>query len=167
MIINKQLANSNGVSEKDLWETDPELYKVLNNVYRFTLDPCCVKETAKCNKFYTPIENGLIQDWTNEVVFMNPPYSRGNIDKWIEKAYNESLKRAVIVALIPVSASAKWWHKYVIGKCDLVYIQGRVKFVGAESTAPFSSVLAIYGDKNNDFFNMEKKRGGFFVLNCY
>lgn len=164
MIVNKELANSKGVDQKDLWGTEAGLFEALNEIYNFTLDPCCTKDTALCDKFYTPTENGLIHSWSNEIVFMNPPYSRGNIDLWVEKAYNES-ENAIVVALIPVSTSAKWWHKWVIGKCHLVYVQGRVKFEGASSTAPFSSALAIYGEKRDRFFNIEKKRGGIYILN--
>ncbi len=165
MIVNKQLANSAGVLNKDCWETDINLFKSLDYIFKFTLDPCCYKDTAKCNKFYTPLDNGLIQDWSNDIVFMNPPYSRGNIDRWVKKAYEESLKGSLVVALIPVSSSAKWWHKYIVNKANIIYIQGRVKFVGADSTAPFSSAIVIFGDNKNDIHNIEKLRGGLYQVN--
>ena len=112
------------------------------------MDPCCEKHTAKCNKYYTEKENGLIQDWSGEIVFVNPPYSRGIIDLWMEKCYNESLKGTLIVALIPVSTSSKWWHNYVWKKAEIIYYKGRIRFKGAPFTAPFSSCLAIYNDRS-------------------
>lgn len=144
MIVNRKLALSKGCDLKDRWRTPLYVFNPLNAIFNFTLDPSCDVHSALCNKYYTELEDGLIQDWSNEVVFCNPPYSRGNIDKWMEKCYLESLKGSIIVALIPVSTSAKWWHKYVIGKASIKYYEGRIRFVGADFTAPFSSCLAIY-----------------------
>lgn len=70
--------------QKDLWGTPPHIFDKLNDEFGFTLDPCCLIKTAKCDKFYTPKENGLIQSWAGERVFMNPPYSRYNIDMWVK-----------------------------------------------------------------------------------
>ena len=144
MIVNKELAQSKGCEKKDKWETPHDLFDQLNSEFHFTLDPCCEVSTAKCRKYYTEKENGLLQDWTHEVVFVNPPYSRGNIDLWMKKCWEESLKGVRIVALIPVSSSSNWWHEYVLGCSEIRYIRRRVKFVGARYTAPFSSCIAIY-----------------------
>lgn len=146
MIVNTELAISKGCDQKDLWETPPHIFNPLNEEFDFTLDPCCQIHTAKCAKFYTPQENGLLQDWTGEICFVNPPYSRGNIDQWMKKCYLESLKGVVIVALIPVSTSSKWFHRYVWKKAEIRFYQGRIRFIGAPFTAPFSSCLAIYND---------------------
>ena len=54
------------------WETPKCLFDELNKEFNFTLDPCCDHNNAKCEKHYTKKDNGLIQDWSNEVVFMNP-----------------------------------------------------------------------------------------------
>lgn len=145
MIVNKELANSNGHLLKDLWATPPVVYDPLNKEFGFTLDPCCLPETAKCTKYYTPAEDGLKQDWAGEVVFCNPPYSRGNIDKWVKKCYQESLKpNTIVVGLFPVSTSAEWFHRWVWKKAELRFVKRRIRFVGAPFTAPFSSVIVIY-----------------------
>ena len=159
MIINKELANSKGCDQKDKWETPSKIFDELSEKIQFTLDPCCEINTAKCKKFYTEQDNGLIQDWTGETVFVNPPYSRGNIDVWMKKCYEESLKGVVIIALIPVSTSSKWFHNYVLGHADLKFYKGRLRFKGAPFTAPFSSMLAIYNSKLNlGHFSDTKKR---------
>lgn len=144
MIVNGELARSQGCTNKDKWETPVKLFQDLNNEFNFTLDPCCETETAKCNKFYTDLEDGLKQDWSGERVYVNPPYSKNNIDKWMQKCYEESKKGTLIVALIPVSTSSKWFHNFVWNKCELRFIKGRIRFIGGEFTAPFSSCLAIY-----------------------
>ena len=70
------LFNVHFSSETDEWATPKWLFTELNYKYSFTLDPCCTEENAKCDKYYTKEDNGLDQDWSNEVVFMNPPYGR-------------------------------------------------------------------------------------------
>jgi phage N-6-adenine-methyltransferase len=144
MIINKELAQSKGCEQKDKWETPETVFIPLNKEFGFTLDPCCEPHTAKCQKFYTEDQNGLDKDWTGEVVFCNPPYSRGNIDKWMKKCFEEGKKGVTVVALIPVSTSSAWWHEYVWKKAEIRFIKGRVRFRGAPFTAPFSSCLAIF-----------------------
>lgn len=71
------------------WETPQDFFNKYDDQYKFTLDVCCVPKTAKCDKFFTPKENGLIQDWSNDICWMNPPYGR-EIGEWVKKAYEES-----------------------------------------------------------------------------
>lgn len=144
MIVNRELASSTGCLEKDLWETPQDLYDSLNDEFHFTLDPCATDESAKCTLYITPKENGLILDWDKETCFVNPPYSRGNIDQWVRKCYMEHLKGATVVALLPVSTSSKWFHDWVYKKADIRFLKGRIKFKGAKHNAPFSSMIAIY-----------------------
>ncbi len=66
------------------WSTPQDLFDSLNEEFHFTLDPACTKENAKCKKFYTEKENGLLQDWKGERVFCNPPYGRV-IGEWVKK----------------------------------------------------------------------------------
>lgn len=147
MIVNQQLAASTGCDQKDLWATPAHIFNPLMDQFNFTLDPCAEDHTAKCPKYFTPFDGtngGLDELWINEIVFCNPPYSRNNIDTWMKHAYLSS-KFSVVVCLIPVSASAKWWHEYVVNKCQLMFYERRIRFDGAPFTAPFSSCLAIYG----------------------
>lgn len=134
------------IKDKDKWETPDHIFEKLNEEFGFTLDPCCEPHTAKCDKFYTPEEDGLSKCWQGETVFCNPPYSNYNIDKWMEKCYLESLKpNTTVVALTAVSGSARWWHGFVLNKAELRFIERRVKFVSAPYTAPFSSVIIVFG----------------------
>lgn len=137
------------VQQKDMWRTPDEIFKPLHNEFNFTLDPCCEIGSAKCSNFYTPDDDGLKHDWPFHRVFCNPPYSRGNIEKWVEKCYYQSeFYGALVVALLPVSTSSKWFHKYIWKVADEIrFIKGRVKFIGANSTAPFSSMIVIWHPK--------------------
>ena len=130
-------------SKTDEWETPSELFNKLNEEFNFTLDPCCTKENAKCERYFTIAENGLAHDWSNDVVFMNPPYGR-EIGKWIEKAYRESLRGAIVVCLIPARTDTKYWHDYIFNKAEIRFLKGRVKFSN-KGSAPFPSAIVIYG----------------------
>ena len=71
-------------SQTEEWATPQDFYDSLNAEFHFTLDPCCTDENAKCEKHYTKADDGLLQDWTGERVYCNPPYGR-EMPKWIQK----------------------------------------------------------------------------------
>lgn len=68
-------------SRSEMWETPQAFFDILNDEFNFTLDPCATQENAKCKKFFTKVEDGLVQDWGKEIVFCNPPYGK-EIAKW-------------------------------------------------------------------------------------
>lgn len=123
-------------------QTPPELFEVLNREFHFTLDPCATKETALCEKYFTPREDGLSQSWAGHSVFMNPPYDR-YINKWVSKAYTEARDHhATVVCLLPASTDTKWFHHYALSG-EIRFLVGRLKFSGL-GRAKFASVLVIY-----------------------
>lgn len=101
-------------SRTDNWSTPQEFYDKLNDEFNFTLDPCASAENAKCDKYYTIDDDGLAQDWSQDIVFMNPPYGRV-IRHWIEKAWAESKNGAIVVCLVPARTDTTYWHEFVIG----------------------------------------------------
>ena len=136
--------NVHYTSKSDEWATPQELFDKLAARYGpFTLDPCATQSNAKCEKFYTVDDDGLVQSWAGERVFMNPPYGRV-IGKWIEKAYRESLNGAMVVCLIPARTDTTYWHDYVMKADEIVLLRGRVRFVGGKSCAPFPSAVIIF-----------------------
>jgi phage N-6-adenine-methyltransferase len=133
-------------SSEDLtWETPPEIFALLDKEFNFTLDPCCVKATAKCETYFTPEDDGLAQSWEGHTVFMNPPYGR-EIGPWMHKAAEESaLNGLTVVCLVPSRTDPKWWHDTVMQyNADVRFVRGRLKFGTSESGAPFSSAIVIF-----------------------
>lgn len=45
------------------WATPQDFFDKLNNEFGFTLDVCATTENAKCDRFFTKSDNGLIQHW--------------------------------------------------------------------------------------------------------
>jgi site-specific DNA-methyltransferase (adenine-specific) len=133
-------------SKSNEWTTPNDFYEELNKEFNFTLDPCCTKENAKCSKYFTKEDDGLEQDWSKDIVFMNPPYAR-EIKYWVKKAYEESLKGATVVCLIPARTDTSYWHDYCF-KGDVRFLRGRLKFSN-KGSAPFPSAVVIFKGKEN------------------
>jgi phage N-6-adenine-methyltransferase len=128
-------------SEKTDWETPQDLFDKLDEEFNFELDVCATLENAKCAKFYSLVEEGLSNDW-HGVCWMNPPYGK-EIGRWIEKSYLESQKGATVVCLLPSRTDTRYFHDYCVHG-EIRFIRGRLKFVGAKSSAPFPSMIVIF-----------------------
>ena len=129
-------------SKSDIWATPQDFYNNLNAEFNFTLDPCALPTNAKCSKFYTPEQNGLKQDWSNETVFCNPPYS--DIKNWVEKAYNEAKRGAKVVMLIPARTDTRYFHDFIYNKHEVRFVKGRLKFGDQKNSAPFPSMVVVF-----------------------
>lgn len=139
----QKLMSVMGSSEKHDWETPENWYRYLDLEFGFDLDPCCVQETAKCQMFYTPETDGLSQSWKERRVFMNPPYGR-EIEAWMKKAYEESRDNmALVVCLVPARVDTDWWHRYA-DKGEVRFPKGRLRFVGADASAPFPCAIVVF-----------------------
>lgn len=126
------------------WETPDGLFLYLNDKFNFNLDPCATPKNAKCKKFYTKNENGLIQDWSGHTVFCNPPYGR-NIMDWVEKCRDEGMKEnTVVVALLPARTDTRWFHWYVYPYAKIIFLKGRLKFNNSKKSMPFPSMIAVF-----------------------
>lgn len=129
-------------SKTDEWPTPQYFFDGLDAEFKFNLDPCCTKETAKCKIFFTREDDGLSKSWSGHTVFMNPPYGRG-INDWMRKAYMESLAGATVVCLVPARTDTAWWHDYAM-KGEVRLLRGRLKFGDAKSNAPFPSAVIVF-----------------------
>lgn len=134
------------------WATPQDFYNILNKEFNFTLDPCATKQNAKCSRYFTIDDDGLKQDWSKDVVFMNPPYGR-EIKDWVEKAYRESIKGAIVVCLIPARTDTRYWHDWIFNKAsEIRFVKGRLKFGGEKNSAPFPSAVIVF-DSNKPITN--------------
>lgn len=144
-------------SKSNEWHTPDWLFKQLDAEFQFDLDAAATAENKKCSLCFTQEDNALDQDWSRVAnsVFCNPPYGR-LIGKFVQKAYEESLKGIRVVLLIPARPDTKWWHAYC-AKGEVRFIKGRLKFVNPTfpsyrkdgqfeiSPAPFPSAIVVFG----------------------
>ena len=133
-------------SSSDEWYTPQKLFDYLDMIFDFTLDPCAngINPLKQNIKEFTIDDDGLIQDWSNHVVFCNPPYSQ--IKKWVAKCYHEYLKGTKICLLIPVRTDTSYFHDYIYNKENIKidFIRGRLKFSNCKNSAPFPSMLVYF-----------------------
>lgn len=127
----------------DDWATPIVFFNQLNEEFHFTLDPCAYPYSAKCDRYFTAEDDGLVQDWGQEVVFMNPPYGRG-IGVWLRKARLSALAGATVVCLIPSRTDTAWWHEEVMLAAEIRLVVGRLTFGDATSAAPFPSAVVVF-----------------------
>jgi site-specific DNA-methyltransferase (adenine-specific) len=142
-------------SESTEWITPHWLFNALDKEFKFDLDPAATDETAKCDLYFTKDDDGLVQEWyvRDEVdsVFVNPPYGRA-ISDWVAKAYLESQRGATIVLLLPARTDVAWFHDYILGKAEIRFLRGRLKFLihtqdipfKETNPAPFPSMIVVF-----------------------
>lgn len=146
--------------------TPPSLFWRYNDRWQFTLDGAASMENKLCNTFCTiagtattdadgrvyavSLDDGLTYPWTGHRVWLNPPYGRGLLEPFIEKADRENrLHGVIVVALVPVRTEQPWWHRYVIPaerehRLTIDWIEGRLRYDGLETAAPFASCVLIW-----------------------
>lgn len=132
-------------STTDLWETPQDFFDELNEEFHFDLDVCALPQNAKCKRYFTPDQDGLKQEWEG-VCWCNPPYGR-DIGKWMKKAYESN---ATVVCLVPARTDTRWFHEWVLGKAEIRFVKGRLKFGGSKNSAPFPSMVVIYKKSKED-----------------
>lgn len=130
------------MSEKQDWTTPRPFFDHWNDRYSFTLDAAAEPHNALCDRYFTPEDDALSQDWTGSV-WVNPPYTAG-IGKWVRKGFEEAQKGATVVMLIPARTETRWWHDYVMRSAEIWLIKGRMRFGGSPINAPFPSCVVVF-----------------------
>lgn len=138
-------------SAKEDWETPMWLFDRLDAEFDFTLDAAADAKNHKCNKFFTIRDDALSKTWQGERVFCNPPYGKG-VGKWLQKAYNEVMHGRCHLAVLLVAARTDtiWFHDFVLGKAEIRFIRGRLRFGEAKVNAPFPSMVVIYRKESHN-----------------
>ena len=140
----KALTNIHFSSKSEEWATPQYLFNMLDMEFHFTLDPAATMLNAKTPRYYSKAQNGLLQDWSQERVFCNPPYGRV-IKYWVEKM--ATCRAVVCVGLLPARTDTIWFHEYILGIAEIRLLKGRLKFGDAINSAPFPSMICIWRNK--------------------
>nr|DAU57694.1 MAG TPA: DNA N-6-adenine-methyltransferase [Caudoviricetes sp.] len=89
MALNKALFSS----DKEDWATPQDFFDSLNEEFHFNLDPCADPENAKCDRFFTKEENGLLKDWGGELRFLQSAIRQEDNGRMDRKVLQRSTKR--------------------------------------------------------------------------
>lgn len=146
-MLNRSLVSSNS----NEWATPQKLFDMLDSEFHFTLDPCSSHMNCKTDKHYTINENGLQQDWSGEHVFMNPPYGY-QTSQWIEKAYKESLRGAVVVCLIVARTDTSYWHDIIFKYAAQLTFSCRLLSVGERRKYGKSGIFKYLQSESSSLF---------------
>lgn len=131
-------------SKNTVMETPKEFFDLLNREFNFTLDVCALPKNAKCKRYFTPDDNGLLQSW-GERCFCSPPYGR-EISQWVCKASDESKSGTTVVMLLPVRTDTRWFYEYIYQNpgVEVRFVKGRLRFGNEHNSAPFPSMVVIF-----------------------
>lgn len=83
-------------SATDVWATPQDLFDELNREFNFNLDPCALPDNAKCEKYFTPAVNGLIQCWGGGIQFF---VTRRMVDRFTTGLKNATRKVRNLILL--------------------------------------------------------------------
>ena len=125
------------------WETPKVLFNQLNDIFKFTLDPCANASNALLSNYITEEMDGLKVSWKGHRVFCNPPYGKRTLVLWLKKAYEESELCPIIVMLIPSRTETDAFQKYACNG-NVFFIDKRLHFSNHKSPATFPSALVFF-----------------------
>lgn len=140
-------------SKSDLWSSPEWVFQFASSRWGpFSIDLCASVDNTKCAKFYSVEDDSLAQDWSNEIGWMNHPYSRqsGGAYEWLGKAKKAATNgSATIVCLTPARPDTRAWQEHVMDADEVIFIASRLKFGAATNPAPFPSALVAYLPKRS------------------
>lgn len=113
---------------------------------------------------YNEFDDGLAQKWEGRV-WLNPPYSRPLINKFLRRMAEHNKGTALIFS----RTDTELFHTEVFNKAAAVkFLKGRIKFLkpdGMEAGTPgCGSVLIAYGEEDADILECNELKGKFIRL---
>ena len=124
-------------SRNDDWYTPKEWISFAHNVLGgIDLDPFSsahANETVKANKIFTIDDDAFAQEWKARTVWMNPPYTRGVVDKAVGKFIEEFRKGNFIAGLMLINnmTDTQWYKQIYPDMYSFCKITGRISFENA------------------------------------
>jgi phage N-6-adenine-methyltransferase len=118
------------------------------------LDPAScdtAQKTVKAKTYYTAEDDGLTKKW-NGKIWLNPPFGKGLIDKFINKAVAEA-KEAII--LTHNATDTKWFQSLAGVASAMCFTAGRINFYADRednNSSPLQGQCFIYIGKDKNRF---------------
>ena len=118
----------------DEWFTPDWVLDPIREFYggQIDLDPFSSPEAndrVRATRFYTKEDDSYTQWWYADKIFINPPYSKPNLDKIatsiISRLQIGTLRHKEICLLVPAYTSSKWFQKLVIWANGVLFYNKR------------------------------------------
>ncbi len=147
------------------WDTFHSIEEQLGRCYN--LDPCCVKDTAKCKMFITDEMDlfsyddlsGFKQALDEDIqMFVNPPYGRDQ-KKFVEKIVDLcEYDNIVADVLIPARTDTALYHDIILPKATSIrFVRGRITFGSDEYWRWLWEQETLDNGKKNSLFGKHGK----------
>ena len=143
------------------WYTPPEIVDAARKVLgTIDLDPASSETanvTVKAAEFFDAAVDGLTRDWRGHV-WLNPPYTRGMIEKFSSKLITEFGRGNVTEAICLTNASTdtKWFARLAEICAGCVIVKGRIRFFqpnGTRAQSPtIGQAIFYFGNSAEKFF---------------
>lgn len=149
------------------WLTPPWLIDALGGADSFDLDPCApiARPWPTARRHYTRADNGLMLPWAGRI-WLNPPYSAQEIDRWMARMADHDRGTALIFARTETEAFfAHVWER----ASAVLFLRGRLNFhrldgSRSQRNAGAPSVLIAYGADDADILGCSAVKGQFVRL---
>lgn len=126
---------------KNSWGTDPLVFNAMNKEFNFGLDAASNFDNHKVDVFLTKEDDALNVNWLGTMnkfwgdhenpknsVWINPPYGKGYIKKFMQKCIQEKENGLTSVLLVPATLDAQWLPIADISEIRIV-TGGRLSFI--------------------------------------
>jgi transcriptional regulator with XRE-family HTH domain len=138
--------------DRDSRFTPPDFMAPIYDAFgEIDLDPCAnVLSPVVARRRILPSEggDGLVDDWSGKIAFVNPPYSE--LLRWLRRAHDQWRIGNVetVICLIPVRTDSALFHEVLSADADIYLLKGRVRFLdsnGGSQHTPFSLMVMTLG----------------------
>lgn len=138
-------------ASSDEFTTPDHIFATLHAEFNFTLDAAASPENAKLRHYFTKKQDALKLSWSDQRVFCNPPYSRGNVKNFVLKALDECQVGGLsedrppcqlAVLLIP-TYTERTWYAANRQHFETRFVRGRLKFGGGATTARGNHMILV------------------------
>lgn len=125
----------------------------------FDLDPAsceAAQKRVKARRFYTKEQNGLTHPWYG-CVWLNPPYERALISRFVSKLLVELASGRVTAAIMLVDncTDTAWFRKAARAAAVICFTEGRIQFImpdgGIAGSPPRGQALFYFGSDADKF----------------
>lgn len=142
---------SSGKKSKQDAGTPDYIFNYFNRIYDFTIDAAATSKNTKCERFFNRRDNGLIQSWKGERVWLNPPYN--DVMPWVKKSLHEVLcnKCELVLMFVNNDPTTTWYKELWIYPhlTSYMIIDHRVKFNGYNNCQSVPSVGVLIQKTRN------------------
>lgn len=152
------LSSRLAVGSRDDWGTPELVLERVRRVGPIALDPCTsLDNPVDAENWFTlaalnpEVKDGLALSWQGfGLAYVNPPYSA--MAAWADKVAGEAGAGCEVVTLVAARPDSRWFYRLAWDTARAVcFWKGRLRFVGAPSSAPFPSAIVFHGRRAAEF----------------